>query len=36
METAGEQIDDDDLSEVMRGKGLGTPATRGYNRKSRA
>jgi DNA topoisomerase III len=28
METAGQLIDDDDLSEAMRGKGLGTPATR--------
>jgi DNA topoisomerase-3 len=28
METAGEQIDDEDLSEIMRGRGIGTPATR--------
>ena len=28
METAGEALDDDDLSEVMRDRGLGTPATR--------
>ncbi len=28
METAGESIDETDLSEAMRGRGLGTPATR--------
>lgn len=28
METAGEDIDDEELSEVMRGRGIGTPATR--------
>lgn len=28
METAGENLDDDELSEAMRGRGLGTPATR--------
>ncbi len=28
MEHAGQQVDDDDLSEVLKGKGLGTPATR--------
>lgn len=28
METAGEDLDDDELSEAMRGRGLGTPATR--------
>lgn len=28
METAGDQLDDEDLSEVMAGRGLGTPATR--------
>jgi DNA topoisomerase III len=28
METAGEDIDEADLSEAMRGRGLGTPATR--------
>ena len=28
METAGEEIDDDDLSEAMKDKGIGTPATR--------
>lgn len=28
METAGEYVDDEDLSDAMRGRGLGTPATR--------
>jgi DNA topoisomerase-3 len=28
METAGERIDDDELADVMKGRGLGTPATR--------
>ncbi|MBN2800901.1 MAG: DNA topoisomerase III, partial [Deltaproteobacteria bacterium] len=28
METAGELIEDEDLSEAMKGRGLGTPATR--------
>ncbi|TNE85393.1 MAG: DNA topoisomerase III [Deltaproteobacteria bacterium] len=28
METAGEALDDDELSEAMKGRGLGTPATR--------
>lgn len=28
METAGQLVDDDELAEAMRGKGLGTPATR--------
>ena len=28
METAGELVDDEDLSDAMRGRGLGTPATR--------
>jgi len=28
MEHAGQQVDDDDISEVLKGKGLGTPATR--------
>ena len=28
METAGERVDDDQLSDAMRGRGLGTPATR--------
>src|SRR5690606_33606739 len=28
METAGELVDDDDLSDAMKGRGLGTPATR--------
>jgi DNA topoisomerase-3 len=28
METAGEQIDDEELAEAMKGRGLGTPATR--------
>lgn len=28
METAGEYVDDEELSDAMRGRGLGTPATR--------
>jgi len=28
METAGERVADDDLSDAMKGRGLGTPATR--------
>jgi DNA topoisomerase-3 len=28
METAGERIEDEDLAEAMKGRGLGTPATR--------
>jgi DNA topoisomerase-3 len=28
METAGEQVDQEELSDAMRGRGLGTPATR--------
>lgn len=28
MEHAGRQVDDDELTEVLKGKGLGTPATR--------
>ena len=28
METAGERLEDDDLAEAMKGRGLGTPATR--------
>ena len=28
METAGKRVEDDDLAEAMKGKGLGTPATR--------
>ncbi len=28
METAGERVEDEDLSEAMKGRGLGTPATR--------
>jgi DNA topoisomerase-3 len=28
METAGKQLDDEELAEAMKGKGLGTPATR--------
>ena len=28
MEHAGRQVDDDEITEVLRGKGLGTPATR--------
>ncbi|MEZ4321087.1 MAG: DNA topoisomerase [Myxococcota bacterium] len=28
METAGDEIEDEDLSEAMRGRGIGTPATR--------
>lgn len=28
MENAGKQVDDDEIGQIMRGKGLGTPATR--------
>jgi DNA topoisomerase-3 len=28
MENAGRSIDDDEMAEAMKGKGLGTPATR--------